>query len=67
LIEFRFYIPLDTTRVISETFFPANILAYRTEETKPKVDQKKHKMPNLNKRTKTKPKPKPTLTARVCV
>jgi len=27
LTELRFYIPLDTKRFISETFFPANLLA----------------------------------------
>ena len=31
--ELRFYVPLDTKYVISETFFPANVLA-STEETK---------------------------------
>jgi len=27
LTELRFYVPLDTKKVISETFFPANLLA----------------------------------------
>jgi len=31
--ELRFYVPLDTKQVISETLFPANLLA-STEETK---------------------------------
>jgi len=32
--ELRFYIPLDTKAVISETFFPDDLLA-GTEETEP--------------------------------
>jgi len=32
--EFRFNDPFDTKQVISDTFFPANLLA-STEETKP--------------------------------
>ena len=31
--DFRFYVPLDTKQVISETFFPGSLLA-STEETK---------------------------------
>ena len=27
LIELRFYIPLDTKQIISETFFPASLMA----------------------------------------
>jgi len=34
LIELRFYVPLDTKYVISETFFLVNLSA-STEETKP--------------------------------
>jgi len=37
LIELRFYIPLDTKPVISETFFPASQLDHSTVETKPKT------------------------------
>jgi len=28
LIELRFYVPLDTKQVVSETFFPGNLLAW---------------------------------------
>ena len=34
--ELRFYVPLDIKYVISETFFPANLLA-STEQTKPNI------------------------------
>jgi len=39
-IELRFYVPLDTKQVISETFFPADLLA-STEQTKPNTKQQK--------------------------
>jgi len=34
LTELRFYIPLDAESVISETFFPANLLAWYWKKTK---------------------------------
>jgi len=35
----RFYVPLDTKYVISETFFPANLLARYWKETKYQTKQ----------------------------
>jgi len=34
-----FYVPLDTKQVISETFFPANLLAWYWKKTKPNNQQ----------------------------
>ena len=50
LIELRFNVPLDTIQVISETLFPANLLA-STEITKNKAKRKtiiNHKCAKLN-------------------
>jgi len=38
--ELRFYVPLNTKQVISETIFPANLLD-NTEETKPNTTEAK--------------------------
>jgi len=40
LTEFKFYVPLDKEWVISETFFPANLLAWYFEETKSNANSK---------------------------
>jgi len=39
----RFYVPLDAKSIISETFFPANLLACTSEETKPNGKGKQHR------------------------
>jgi len=51
--ELRFHVPLDAKFVISETFFPANLLA-STEEAKPNTTKSnntkiQHKMNTKNK------------------
>ena len=45
MIELRFYIPLDTTEVISEMLFPANLLT-STEKTKSKPGERTTKIYN---------------------
>ena len=32
--ELRFYVPFETKRVISETFFPANLLSYHNHHNR---------------------------------
>jgi len=59
LTELRFYVTLDTKYAISDTFFPANLLA-STEETKPNTTKAnihtKHKNTTTqNQRKKLKP------------
>jgi len=48
LIELRLHVSVDTKQVISETFFPANLLAYSTEETKPNNKSKQHRHKSLS-------------------
>jgi len=45
MIEFRFYIPLDTKWVISDMLFPANLLT-STEQTKSKPGETTSKVYN---------------------